>query len=73
MSCMKYDFTTMIDRKGKDALAVDALGRRPGFGPEPPKEGFDAIPMWVAFTSEFSKSQSVYSYFSTPAPGGPPV
>ena len=23
---MKYDFTTIMDRRGKDALAVDALG-----------------------------------------------
>ena len=23
---MKYDFTSIIDRKGKDALAIDALG-----------------------------------------------
>jgi len=43
---MKYDFTTIMDRKGHDALAVDALGM-PGF-PGAPKEGFDAIPMWVA-------------------------
>ena len=38
---MKYDFTTVLDRKGKDALAVDAP-------PAQPKEGFDLIPMWVA-------------------------
>ena len=43
---MTYDFTTIMDRRGKDALAVDALGK-PGF-PGAPKEGFDAIPMWVA-------------------------
>lgn len=43
---MTYDFTTIMDRRGKDALAVDALGK-PGF-PDAPKEGFDAIPMWVA-------------------------
>lgn len=43
---MKYDFTSIIDRRGKDALAVDALGSA-GF-PGAPKEGFDAIPMWVA-------------------------
>lgn len=43
---MKYDFTSIIDRKGKDALAVDELGN--GHAPEAPKEGFDAIPMWVA-------------------------
>lgn len=45
---MKYDFTSIIDRHGKDAIAVDGLGTRPGFSPELPKEGFDIIPMWVA-------------------------
>ena len=45
---MKYDFTTILDRRGKDALAVDGLGGAPGFAPDPPKEGFDLIPMWVA-------------------------
>lgn len=45
---MKYDFTTIIDRRGKDALAVDGLGTIPGVAPMPPKDGFDAIPMWVA-------------------------
>ena len=43
---MKYDFITVMDRRGKDALAVDALGS--GWAPGAPKEGFDAIPMWVA-------------------------
>ena len=43
---MHYDFTTIMDRHGKDALAVDALGT-PGL-PGAPKEGFDVIPMWVA-------------------------
>ena len=43
---MKYDFTTIMDRKGRDALAVDALGH--GWAPAAPEEGFDAIPMWVA-------------------------
>lgn len=45
---MKYDFTSIMDRAGKDAMAVDALGSNPGFVPEPPREGFDIIPMWVA-------------------------
>ena len=45
---MKYDFTSIMDRHGKDAIAVDGLGLRPGFTPELPKEGFDVIPMWVA-------------------------
>lgn len=44
---MKYDFTTIIDRHGKDAIAIDGLGRKPG-RPTLPDEGFDVIPMWVA-------------------------
>ena len=44
---MKYDFTTILDRRGKDALAIDAIGAT-DWGPGGPKEGFDAIPMWVA-------------------------
>ena len=43
---MKYDFSAMPDRRGKDAVAWDAIGT-PG-GPAGPKEGFTAIPMWVA-------------------------
>ena len=43
---MKYDFTSIIDRHGWDALAVDGLGQ--GIAPARPEEGFDAIPMWVA-------------------------
>lgn len=45
---MKYDFTSIIDRRGKDAIAVDGLGSIPGWSPTLPKEGFDSIPMWVA-------------------------
>ena len=37
---MKYDFTSIMDRHGKDAFAVDGLGT--GFAPAAPKEGFDA-------------------------------
>ena len=45
---MKYDFTSIMQRHGMDAIAVDGLGSRPGFAPDAPKEGFDGIPMWVA-------------------------
>ena len=45
---MKYDFTSILDRRGMDALAVDGLGSMPGFSPDRPKDGFDVIPMWVA-------------------------
>ena len=44
---MKYDFTTVLDRRGKDAIAVDLVGA-PGSAYPAPKEGFDVIPMWVA-------------------------
>ena len=46
---MKYDFTSIIDRHGKDSTAVEGIGRKIwGNEPDAPKEGFDAIPMWVA-------------------------
>lgn len=45
---MKYDFTSIIDRRGKDALAVDGLGQPGTSAPGMPKAGFDPIPMWVA-------------------------
>jgi len=41
---MKYDFTTIMDRRGKDSIAVDSI-------PVPNaevQEGFTRIPMWVA-------------------------
>lgn len=41
---MKYDFTTIMDRKGHDAIAVDVIPI-PG---ATVKEGFSTIPMWVA-------------------------
>lgn len=45
---MNYDFTSIMDRHGKDAIAVDGVGGMPGFAPDAPKDGFDVIPMWVA-------------------------
>ena len=42
----KYDFTTIISREGKDALAVE--GPAKGAGPKPPEAPYDFIPMWVA-------------------------
>lgn len=44
---MKYDFTSIINRVGWDAMAVEGLGKG-GMAPDAPKEGFDFIPMWVA-------------------------
>lgn len=47
---MKYDFITMPERSGKDALAVDAIGANVSWAvaPSAPKKGFSKIPMWVA-------------------------
>ena len=47
---MIYDFTTIMDRSGKDALAVDAIGSSVNWAivPTAPKNGFSVIPMWVA-------------------------
>ena len=41
---MKYDFTSIIDRVGKDSIAVEVI---PFEGAEV-EEGFSRIPMWVA-------------------------
>lgn len=38
---VKFDFTSIMDRRGRDAVAVDSP-------PGQPREGFDVIPMWVA-------------------------
>ena len=44
---MRYDFTSIVDRRGMDAIAVDGPGHG-GWAPGGPKKGFDVIPMWVA-------------------------
>lgn len=41
---MKYDFTTIMDRRGKDAIAVDTIP----YKNVQIREGFSRIPMWVA-------------------------
>ena len=45
---MKYDFSTIIDRSGKDAWALSGVTSNWPGTPTAPKEGFDIIPMWVA-------------------------
>lgn len=44
---MKYDFTSIIERSGKDAVSVDGPGHD-AYAPALPKNGYDFIPMWVA-------------------------
>ena len=71
---MKFDFTTIYDRRGKDAMAVDAVEKIPTFKPN---DGFDAIPMWVAdmnfatapsVNAEIAKriEHPLYGYYMTP-------
>lgn len=68
---MNYDFTSIMERHGMDAIAVDALGTG-GMAPEPPDEGFDAIPMWVAdmnFPTAPSIPQAIAERLQHPAFG----
>lgn len=46
---MKFDFTSIMDRKGKDSIAVDWPSKKEGgFEEIHINEDFDLIPMWVA-------------------------
>ena len=36
---MKYDFTSIMNRSGKDAIAVDGLGKEPRISPPTRSEG----------------------------------
>ena len=48
---MNYDFTTIMDRKGKDAIALEvdaALSEStPAVRQTKVEEGFSILPMWV--------------------------
>lgn len=57
---MRFDFNTIPDRRGRDAIAVDGLGDGSGFAPAAPMDGFDSIPLWVADMS-FATAPSVTS------------
>ena len=41
---MEFDFTTILDRLGKDALVVDVMP----YADVQIREGFTKLPMWVA-------------------------
>lgn len=69
---MKYDFTSIMDRRGKDAIAVDLPGKGGDAAPGGPKEGFDLIPMWVAdmnFATAPSIIQAIQKRLEHPAFG----
>lgn len=68
---MKYDFTTVMDRTGKDAIALDAIGKG-SIAPKKPREGFDVIPMWIAdmnFPVVSTITQALTERISHPAYG----
>ena len=65
---MKYDFTTMLDRTGKDAIAVELIPI-PGAKID---EGFSRIPMWIAdmnFVGAPSITEALKKRIETPAYG----
>lgn len=41
---MKYDFTTILDRRGRDSLAADKIP----YEDITPEAGYSVIPMWIA-------------------------
>ena len=65
---MKYDFTTIIDRKGKDAMAIDAVGSTQGHVKKPtfPKEGFSSVPGMALIQSETVRPQVFTAKCSEP-------
>ena len=68
---MKYDFTSIMDRHGKDSIAVDCQDN-PAFRKFELKEGFDIIPMWVAdmnFPTVPTIPQAIIERASHPAYG----
>ena len=73
MDTYRYDFTTILDRRGRDAYAVDGVGKnRWQTEPTPPKDGFDFIPMWVAdmnFPTCPSVTEAIMERVSHPAFG----
>ena len=67
---MKYDFTIIMDRLGKDAIAVDVPEKAPEFGPR--EKGFDFIPMWIAdmnFATVPTVQEAISERLSHPAFG----
>ena len=59
---MKYDFTSILDRHGKDAIAVDAIGSGEGMAPGAPKEGFDAIPRFHVDNNDMVVEKDIHFY-----------
>jgi len=62
---VKYDFTTVLDRHGKDSRAADQIP----FQGITVDEGFDSIPMWIAdmsFPTAPPVLEAIYKRMETP-------
>ena len=69
---MKYDFTTILDRAGRDSLAFDKIP----FEEMQVKDGFDPIPMWIAdmsFPAAPSVMEAIYQRLEMPNFGYFPI
>ena len=69
---MKYDFTSILNRDGMDAIAVNPPMNASWISFAPIKEGFDLIPMWVAdmnFPTVPTIQQAIIERASHPAFG----
>lgn len=69
---MKYDFTSILDRTGQDAIAVERIPDGWVDFPVAVREGFDRIPMWVAdmnFPTVPSVTEALLARASHPAYG----
>ncbi len=69
---MKFDFTTVMDRRGRDSIAADCKAFPGAFAEAEIREGLDPIPMWVAdmsFPTVPSVTEAIISRAGHPAFG----
>ena len=62
---MKYDFTTVLDRRGRDSTAADVIP----FKDFKVDQGFDPIPMWIAdmsFKAAPAVMEAIYKRMEMP-------
>lgn len=68
---MNFDFGNGLDRRGTGAEAIEGMGTNPN-APTLPKDGFSAIPMWIAdmnFPTAPSVQESIIERTKHPAFG----
>ena len=52
---MKYDFTSVLDRKGKDAIALDMVGMPGSYAPYPIEVIVGGATVFVLTVDQFVK------------------